>query len=181
MVTLLGLERERVNDAVDAAAAHGVAQVANLNCPGQIIITGSLSAIDWLATHAKEFGAMRAIKLKVSGAFHSRLMVPAGERLEELLQGVAISQPHTTVVSNVTAKPIGTASEIRGLLVQQLTSPVLWEDSMRFLLARGTRSFLEVGPGRVLAGLMGRIDPSAETRSIRTPADIEPAEDDDAD
>jgi [acyl-carrier-protein] S-malonyltransferase len=176
MVTLLGLERERVNDAVEAANVHGIAEVANLNCPGQIVVSGSVSAIDWIAKHARDFGAMRAIRLKVSGAFHSRLMQPAGERLARALQEAAISQPHVPVVSNVTAKSVRSAAEIRGLLVDQLTHPVLWEDSMRFLLARGIRQFAEVGPGKVISGLLGRIDPTADVRCIGAPADIEPPE-----
>jgi [acyl-carrier-protein] S-malonyltransferase len=176
MVALLGLDRERVNDAVEAANDHGVADVANLNCPGQTVVSGSLGAMDWVAKHAKDFGAERAVRLKVSGAFHSRLMAPAGERLGRVLREVAISQPRLPVVSNVTGKFVRSAAEIRGLLVQQLTSPVLWEDSMRFLLASGTRRFVEVGPGRVLSGLLARIDSSAETRSIQKPADLVEAE-----
>ncbi|MFP4057897.1 MAG: ACP S-malonyltransferase [Candidatus Brocadiia bacterium] len=175
MITLLGLDRERVNDAVEAANEHGVAEVANLNCPGQLVISGSHPALQWLSRRARDFGASRAIRLKVSGAFHSRLMAPAAERLGRLLGEVAISQPHGKVVSNVTAEPIRTASEIRDLLVRQLTSPVLWEDSMRFMLAGGVRRFVEVGPGKVLTGLMGRIDPGVAACNIQTPADLGPA------
>lgn len=169
MLTLLGLERARVNEAVEAANAYGVAQVANINCPEQVVISGATDALEWLAQRAKDLGAMRAIRLKVAGAFHSRLMAPAAERLGRELEGVAISQPKAAVVSNVTAKYIRSASEIRELLVRQLTSPVLWEDSMRFLLAQGVRKFVEVGPGRVLSGLLGRIDPTAERRNIDSP------------
>jgi len=176
MVTLLGLERERVNDAVEDANHHGIAQVANLNCPNQVVVSGTNSAIDWLVKHARDFGALRAIRLTVSGAFHSRLMQPAGERLARALQDVAISQPHVPVISNVSAKSVRSAAEIRGLLVDQLTHPVLWEDSMRFLLSQGIRQFAEAGPGKVLAGLLGRIDPSADVRSIGAPSDIEPPE-----
>jgi [acyl-carrier-protein] S-malonyltransferase len=176
MITLLGLDRERVNDVLEAANEYGYAQAANLNCPGQVVISGNGGALEWLAHRAKDFGAARAIRLKVTGAFHSRLMAPAGERLARLLQEVAISQPRTPVISNVTAKFVRDAAEIRGLLVQQLTSPVLWEDSMRFLLAQGVRRFVEVGPGKVLTGLLGRIEPSAQKRNIQAPADVEPPE-----
>jgi [acyl-carrier-protein] S-malonyltransferase len=173
MAVLLGLDRERVNDALEGASAYGVAEVANLNCPGQIVISGNNGAIQWLAQHAKDFGASRAVRLKVSGAFHSRLMASAAGRLAAALEEVPISQPKTPVVSNVTAKHVRSAAEIRGLLVDQLTRPVLWEDSMRFLLAQGIRRYVEVGPGNVLTGLLGRIDPGAETRNIQAPADFE--------
>ena len=175
MVALLGMDRERVADAVEAARAHGAADVANLNCPGQIVASGSEAAMEWLLHNARSFGAQRAVALKVSGAFHSRLMAPASERLQQALAEVAVMQPRSPVVSNVTAKFIRTASEIRELLVRQLTSPVLWEDSMRFLLSMGIRRFVEVGPGRVLRGLMAKIDKNAATASISTPQDIEKA------
>ena len=174
MITLLGLDRERLNDVLEGANAHGYAAAANLNCPGQIVLSGNNGALEWLAEHASDFGASRALRLKVSGAFHSRLMEPAGERLAQALQQVAISQPRATVIANVTAKAVRDAAEIRGLLVDQLTQPVLWEDSMRFLLAHGVQRFVEVGPGRVLTGLLGRIDPHVERRNIRLPADVEP-------
>lgn len=173
MLTLLGLEPERVADAVAAANDLGVAEVANYNCPGQIVISGTAAALDWLAGRARDFGARKAARLKVAGAFHSRLMAPAGERLERALQEVAISQPKLPVVSNVTGKFIRSASEIRDLLVRQLTCPVLWEDSMRFLLAQGIRRFVEIGPGKVLSGLLKRIDPTTQTHKINAPADIE--------
>ena len=173
MVALLGLDRERANDALEGANEFGVAEIANLNCPGQIVASGSVPAMEWLARHAKDFGAVRAIRLKVSGAFHSRLMASASDKLSRALDEVAISQPHSPVVANVTAKFVVSAAEIRGLLVAQLTSPVLWEDSMRFLLASGIRQFVEVGPGRVLSGLLASIDGTVATRAIGAPADIE--------
>ena len=172
MITLLGLDRERLSDALERTNEHGLAQAANLNCPGQIVIAGANSALEWLSQHVKDFGAQRAIRLKVSGAFHSKLMGPASERLARALQDVAISHPRVPVVSNVTAKYVRDAAEVRGLLVSQLTSPVLWEDSMRFLLAEGVRRFVEVGPGKVLTGLLGRIEASAKCLNIDSPAAI---------
>jgi len=180
MITLLGLDRERVNDVLEGGNEFGYLAAANYNCPGQIVFSGNNGALEWLAERGKGFGASRAIRLKVSGAFHSRLMAPAGERLADALTRVAISQPRAAVVSNVTAKPVVDATQIRGLLVDQLTNPVLWEDSMRFLLAGGLRRFVEVGPGRVLTGLIGRIDPHLARRNIRVPEDIEPPDDWDA-
>jgi len=172
MVAVMGMDRERLNDALEGANEFGVAEIANLNCPGQVVVSGSVAAMDWLARNARNFGAERAMRLRVSGAFHSRLMAPASDRLSRALAEAAISQFHPTVVSNVTAKPVVSAAEVRGLLVRQLTSPVLWEDSMRFLLATGVRRFIEVGPGRVLSGLLAKIDPTVEARNVEVPADI---------
>lgn len=174
MVTLLGLDRQRVNDVLDGANEHGYAVAANYNAPGQVVFSGTNGALEWMVAHAKDYGAMRAVRLRVSGAFHSRLMEPAADRLADALNHVGVSQPRTAVISNVTAKPVTDAAEVRGLLVDQLTRPVLWEDSMRYLLANGLRQFVEVGPGRVLTGLLGRIDDRAETRNIQAPQDIEP-------
>ena len=179
MITLLGLDRERVNDVLDGANHHGYLASANYNCPGQIVFSGNHGAIEWTAQHARDFGASRAIRLKVSGAFHSRLMEPAGERLAETLTRTPISQPRGLVIANVTAKPVIDATQIRQLLVEQLTNPVLWEDSMLFLKARGVRRFVEVGPGRVLTGLLGRIDGSLGTRNIREPGDLAPPDEGD--
>jgi len=175
MVAVLGIDRERLNDALEGANEFGVAEIANLNCPGQVVISGSLPAMEWLAKNARNFGAERAIRLKVSGAFHSRLMAPASDRLSRALAEVAISQPHAPVLANVTAKFVVSAAEVRGLLVQQLTSPVLWEDSMRFLLAMGVTTFIEPGPGGVLTGLLAKIDNSVRTCTIQVPADLEKA------
>lgn len=175
MVAVIGLEPERVGDLVEAARSHGIADAANLNCPGQVVLSGSDGAMEWVLKNARSFGAQRAVALKVSGAFHSRLMAPASEKLREALNEVAVMQPRSPVVSNVTAKFINTASEIRDLLVRQLTSPVLWEDSMRFLLSMGIRRFVEVGPGRVLSGLLARIEKSATTACINSPEGIEKA------
>jgi len=172
---VIGLERERVGDLVEAARSRGTADAANLNCPGQVVVSGSEGAMEWVLKNARSFGAQRAVALKVSGAFHSRLMAPASDKLREALNEVAVMQPRSPVVSNVTAKFINTASEIRDLLVCQLTSPVLWEDSMRFLLSTGIRRFVEVGPGRVLSGLMGRMEKSAATACINSPEGLEKA------
>lgn len=173
MVALLGMNRERLNDALEGANEFGVAEIANLNCPGQVVVSGSLAAIEWLVKNAKNFQAERAIRLKVSGAFHSRLMASASEKLSKALSAVPIYQLRAPVVSNVTGKYITSVAEIRDLLVRQLTSPVLWEDSMRFLAASGVERFVEVGPGKVLCGLLAKIDPTLKARSLEVPADIE--------
>lgn len=173
MVAVMGCVRERLNDALEGANEFGVAEIANLNCPGQVVVSGSATAMDWLAKNARNFGAERAIRLKVSGAFHSRLMSSASDKLSRALAEVAVSQPHAPVVSNVTGKFVISATDIRSLLVQQLTSPVLWEDSMRFFLAGGIARFVEVGPGTTLKGLLAKITESAKCCPLQTPADLE--------
>ncbi len=173
MAAVLGIDRERLNDALEGANEFGVAEIANLNCPGQIVVSGSVAAMDWLVKNAKSFHAERAIRLKVSGAFHSRLMASAREKLTRVLSEVAIYQLRAPVVSNVTGKFIASVAEIRDLLVRQLTSPVLWEDSVRFLAAGGVERFVEVGPGKVLSALLAKIDPTLEARSLEVPADLE--------
>lgn len=173
MVALLGIDRQRLTDALEGANEFGVAEIANLNCPGQVVVSGSVAAIEWLARNARNFHAERAIRLKVSGAFHSRLMASASEKLSRALAEVPTYPFRAPVVSNVTGKYIQSVAEIRDVLVRQLTSPVLWEDSVRFLAAGGVARFVEVGPGKVLCGLLGKIDPTLEARSIEVPADIE--------
>ncbi len=173
MVAILGIERERLNDALEGANEFGVAEIANLNCPGQVVVSGSALAMDWLVRNARNFHAERAIRLKVSGAFHSRLMAPASEKLARALAEVPLYPMRAPVVSNVTGKFVLSPTEIRSILVQQLTSPVLWEDSVRFLIAGGVEHFVEVGPGSVLTGLLAKIESSVKGYNIQTPADLE--------
>ncbi|MBM4040187.1 MAG: ACP S-malonyltransferase [Planctomycetes bacterium] len=173
MVAVMGCNRERLNDALEGAREFGVAEIANLNCPGQVVVSGSVTAMDWLARNVRNFGAERAIRLKVSGAFHSRLMAPASDKLSRALAEAAIYPPHAPVVSNVTGKFVTFATDIRSLLVRQLTSPVLWEDSVRFLLAGGIQRFVEVGPGAVLKGLLAKIDELVKCCTLQAPADLE--------
>lgn len=156
-----------LNEAACAEACReaGV-EIANLNCPGQIVISGEKSAIATACERAKARGAKRAVPLNVAGAYHSRLMASAQPKLEAALTGVAIRAPQALVVSNVTAQPHTTPEEIRRLLVAQVTSPVRWEASMRWLLAQGFQRFIELGPGTVLAGFFKRIDSSAQVLSV---------------
>lgn len=162
-----------LNEAACAEACReaGV-EIANLNCPGQIVISGEKSAIAAACERAKARGAKRAVPLNVAGAYHSRLMAGAQPRLEAALAGLAVSGPGTTVVSNVTAQPHTTPEEIRRLLVAQVTSPVRWEASMRWLLAQGFQRFIELGPGTVLAGFFKRIEPSAQVLSVNDAASL---------
>jgi [acyl-carrier-protein] S-malonyltransferase len=132
--------------------------VANLLCPGNIAVSGSQAACQRVAALAEAAGAMKGIPLAVAGAFHTKLMEPAVERLRKVLSGVKLQKPRIPVISNVDARPHDDPDEIRELLVQQVCSPVRWEDSQRYLLDTAEiTQFYEIGPGRVLAGLLKRI------------------------
>jgi [acyl-carrier-protein] S-malonyltransferase len=155
----------------EACREAGV-EIANLNCPGQIVVSGEKSAIAKACGLAKTRGAKRALPLNVAGAYHSRLMAGAQPKLDAALVGVTISAPKATVVSNVTAQPHTTPEEIRRLLVAQVTSSVRWEASMRWLVAQGFQRFIELGPGTVLAGFFKRIEPSAQVLSVNDAASL---------
>jgi [acyl-carrier-protein] S-malonyltransferase len=158
MVSVLGLERAQVEDLCERARQGETLRIANLLCPGNIVLSGTNAACERLAEMAPAAGAMKAVPLAVAGAFHTPLMAPAADRLREALAVAQFTRPTITVVSNVDAQPHDDPDEIRELLLKQLVSPVLWEDSMRYLLAAGYDQFYEVGPGRVLRGLLKRME-----------------------
>ena len=159
MVSILGLDLEKVQALCNEARGPGeILQVANHLCPGNIAISGSNSACERAAALADKYGAMKAVPLAVAGAFHTPIMQPAVERLTKALAGVPLHKPQRPVISNVDAQPHDDPEQIRDLLIQQVVSPVRWEDSMRYLLGQGFSTFYEIGPGRVLRGLLKRID-----------------------
>ncbi|MEZ6066610.1 MAG: ACP S-malonyltransferase [Planctomycetaceae bacterium] len=156
MVSVLLLDVEQVRAIRDEASSVGIIELANYLCPGNTVLSGVTAACE-KAVELTEAKGGRPIPLAVAGAFHTSIMKPADERLAKALEGVAIQPPRIPVVSNVDARPHSDPEEIRGLLVQQVLSPVRWEDSMRYMLDQGIESFYEVGPGKVLTGLMKRI------------------------
>lgn len=158
MVSILGLERVQVEELCERARGDDVLEIANLLCPGNIVISGTNAACERAAEMAPALGAMKAVPLAVAGAFHTPVMRPADERLAAALARVPMSKPKIPVVSNVDGLPHDDPEEIRQLLIRQVLQPVRWEESMRYLLARGFDQFYEVGPGRVLRGLLRRID-----------------------
>ncbi len=160
MISVLGLDRARVEEALKGQGDVGL---ANLNCPGQIVISGENGALEKAAARCKELGAKRTLPLKVAGAYHSVVMRPAQEQMQRELAAVAISRPRIPVVANVNARPMSDPEEIRAALATQICSPVLWEDSIRSL---GAAKYFEFGPGRVLAGLIRKTDEKAEVVSI---------------
>jgi [acyl-carrier-protein] S-malonyltransferase len=167
MVSLLGLELTKIEELCQQARQPGeVLQVANLLCPGNIVVSGHKSACERVAELATAAGAMKTIPLSVAGAFHTPLMQPAVERLTAALASAKLNQPRIPVVMNVDAQPHDDPEAIRDLLVRQVCSPVQWEASQRYLLAQGFDTFWEIGPGRVLRGLLKRIDRKAACEGV---------------
>ena len=158
MVSVLGLELDKVERLCDDARRDEILQVANHLCPGNIAISGHKGACGRAIELAPAAGAMKAISLTVAGGFHTEIMGPAVSQLKEVLESATLNAPRIPVVSNVDALPHSDPKEIRDLLMKQVVSPVQWERTMRFLMAEGVETFYEVGPGRVLRGLLKRID-----------------------
>ena len=168
MAAVLDLAVDKIKE---ICAASG-AEIANLNCPGQVVISGKSESIDKAVLLCNEAGAKRVILLEVSGAFHSSLMAEAAEGLREALGKAKIGAPIVPVISNYTALPQDKTSQIIENLVNQVRSSVRWEDSMRFILSKGVTNFNEFGPGKVLKGLMRKIDSAAQVKNVEKAADI---------
>ncbi|MBL4952648.1 ACP S-malonyltransferase [Neobacillus sp. OS1-32] len=167
MAAVLGLERDKLLAVTEEVTASGSpVALANLNCPGQIVISGSKTGVELAGGKAKEAGAKRVLPLEVSGPFHSPLMKPAATQLREVLDGLEMHDARIPVVANVTAEPINSAAEIKDQLIEQLYSPVLWDDSVRKMIAMGVDTFIEIGPGKVLSGLIKKIDKTVTAYSV---------------
>ncbi len=172
MAALMGPSAEQVR-ALCAAAAEGEAlSPANFNGGGQLVISGAKAAVDRAIARAKDFGAKRAVPLQVSAPFHCALMEPAAARLAEELAKVSFHDPRVPVVTNVEAEPNREGSRIQDLLTRQVTAPVRWEESVQRLAAMGVRRAVEVGPGKVLAGLVKRISKEIEVVNVETPDEV---------
>ena len=169
MAVVIGLDEAPTRE---VCAEAGVT-LANLNCPGQIVISGKADKIAKAVELAKAKGAKRAIPLPVAGAYHSPLMAGARQKLQAELARVKFSPPVVPVISNVTGQPHGNAAEISARLVEQVTSSVLWEKSMRHLLAQGFTRFIELGPGTALSGFMRRIDKNVQMLNVADVAGLE--------
>lgn len=172
MAAVLGLDRAKVDEAC-ASVGSGYVASANYNCPGQIVISGEAKAVEEACEKLKEAGAKRALVLAVSVPSHSRLMDPASERLKERLGEVGISAPSVPVVANATAGEVTEPGAIAGALVRQLNGPVLWEDSVTAMVRAGVDTFIEVGPKKVLSGLIKRIEGSARILNVEDPESLE--------
>jgi len=173
MAAVVGLDPATLADLCKEASADGIVQCANFNSPGQIVISGSVSGVRKAMELAKARSAKLVKELVVSGAFHSPLMQSAREALTAALAETTIHNATIPVYANVTAGPVQKAEEIRTLLAQQLTSPVRWEESVRNMIIKGVQAFIEIGPGKVLQGLVKRIDASVSIRGIDTVRDLQ--------
>ncbi|AIQ35558.1 MULTISPECIES: ACP S-malonyltransferase [Paenibacillus] len=169
MAAVLGAEREALAVLCqNVSDESGVVELANVNCPGQIVVSGSQEGVNGVVQRVKEAGGKRAIPLEVSGPFHSSMMRAAADRLAEELKKVTFNTPNVPVIVNVTASPVTDPEEIRELLVRQVYSPVLWQDSIEWLIADGVDTFVEIGSGSVLAGLIRKIDKTVKVININT-------------
>ncbi len=165
MAALLGMDRQEVEEICKQASNGEVLTPANFNCPGQIVIAGHTKAVERAIELVKQRGK-KAMLLQVSAPFHSPLMKPAGMRLREVLEKISIQSFKTPVVSNVEARANTDSERVKPLLVDQVSSPVRWEESMRWMIEEGIERVLEVGPGKVLSGLMKRIDPNVAIGNV---------------
>jgi [acyl-carrier-protein] S-malonyltransferase len=169
MAAALGAGRQELAAlCAEVSSSVGTVELANLNCPGQIVVSGTKEGVAAVAERGKEAGAKRVIPLEVSGPFHSSLMKPAAEKLAEVLAALPVAAAEVPVVANVTARPVTEPEDIRRLLVEQVYSPVLWEDTVTWLIGQGVDTFIEIGSGSVLAGLIKKTDKGVATYSLNS-------------
>lgn len=173
MAALLGVNREVAEKVVEKAAEGEVCQIANDNDPLQVVVSGSKTAIDRVIALGKEFGVRRAVQLPVSAPFHCALMQPAADAMAIALNEVEMKPPSVLLIANVRASPLTDPGEIKRSLVEQVTGTVRWRECVTYMTANGVTDFYEVGSGKVLAGLVKRIDKTANATSLQTLADIE--------
>jgi len=173
MAAIIGLSEEDVWSICRQASIHGIIQPANFNGTDQIAISGEIKAVEKGVELAKEMGAKRAILLEVAGAYHSELMRSAQDKFRDVIENLEVRKPSVPVVANVNAQPISDPSQIKKLLIDQITMPVLWHQSMERMYKEGVRSFVEIGPGRVLQGLLKRSFKDTKGLGIDKLADLE--------
>lgn len=169
MAAVLAMDAAVIEETI--ADIEGV-QIANYNCPGQIVISGKKEAVEIACEKLKEVGAKRTIMLNVSGPFHSRMLTGAGEKLGEVLEQVEVHTPQIPYVANVTAQYVTDAAEVKPLLTKQVSSSVRWEQSVRTMLADGVDTFVEIGPGKTLSGFMRKIDRTVKVLNIEKLDDV---------
>ena len=172
MTAVLGLEREKLQQACDGASSLGVVQICNYNCPGQLVIGGEKAAVDRAGELAKELGAKRCMPLKVSGPFHTALMKPAGDALAEHFGTISFGEMAFPVYFNCKGAPMGEGDTIPALLERQVQSSVYWEDTIRAMEARGIDTIVEIGPGKTLSSFVKKTAPSIKTYNIDTAEDF---------
>ena len=170
MSAVLGMTAEEIHEVIDPLEN---VQVANYNCPGQIVISGTLDALELAAEKLKAAGARRILPLNVSGPFHSYLLEEAGNKLGECLKNIPVHEPRIPYVANVNAKYVRTAAEVKPLLTKQISSSVRWQQSVEAMIADGVDRFIEIGPGKTLAGFIKKIDRNVTVINIEKVEDLE--------
>jgi [acyl-carrier-protein] S-malonyltransferase len=173
MAAIIGLPRERVEEIRDGAAAAGSLALANVNAPSQIVLSGEEQAIARAIELAEEAGAQRVVRIQVGAAFHSGLMEPVATRMSQAADEIHWRDPQIPIALNATGRIVRTADEVRDGLVAEITSPVRWVECVQALLEAGAGTFLELGPGRVLAGFVRQIEPGADVFSADSPARLD--------
>ena len=161
MAAIIGLDEEKVREACNESSGIGVVEPANLNCPGQIVIAGEVKAVEAACEKSKEKGALKAIMLTVSGPFHTSMLKPAADKLEEELKNISINEPVIPVITNVTGEVVESKEQIKPFLKNQVMSTVLFEKSIRTMMDMGVDTFVEIGPGKVLSGFVKKINRKA--------------------
>lgn len=175
MAAILGLATEKAEEACQVARSIGIVQVANYNCPGQVVISGVKAALEGACQKAIELGAKWVIPLEVSGPFHTELLNPATKKLAEELKTITFKEPRIPVISNVTAQVMKDAAEAADLLPQQVKSPVLWEKTIRVMLDSGVDTFVEIGPGSTLRGFVKKIERKVNLLNVEDMASLNEA------
>ncbi len=173
MCAILNLSEDKVREACEEAKAYGIVEPANFNCPGQIVIGGEIKSVDEAARLAKEKGALKTLDLAVSAPFHTSMLKPAAERLRTELESITIADQQIPVISNVNAEFIDSTGKIKELLYQQVMSSVLWEQSIRNMIAAGVANFVEIGPGKTLSGFVRKVDRSLKVYNVENMASLE--------
>ena len=173
MTAVLGLDREKLEQACEQASSLGVVAIANYNCPGQLVIGGHQAAVDEAARLAKEMGARRCMPLKVSGPFHTPLLKPAGDALAEKFKGETFGEMQVPVLFNCLGREMGPDDTIPALLERQVQSSVYMEDTIRRLAELGVDTIVEIGPGKVLSGFVRKTTPEIKTYAVETVADVQ--------
>jgi [acyl-carrier-protein] S-malonyltransferase len=176
MAAILGADLQTVQEACDEAAQNEICSPANINSPGQIVIAGHAAAIDRAIPILKERGAKRAVKLNVSAPFHCALMKPAQDRLAADLEEISFADLTVPVITNVDAKPVNRGADARESLVRQVSSPVRWLESVEFLINQGVQTFIEIGPGKVLSGLVRQINRDVRCVNVEDAASLHSAQ-----
>jgi [acyl-carrier-protein] S-malonyltransferase len=175
MAAIIGMDRERVIECCEKASFLGVVEAANFNCPGQIVVSGHIPAVEKACEYAKEMGARRTVMLPVSAPFHSSLLKPAGDKLQSELEKIHIGTPLIPIVANVTAQVIDSPAEIAELLIKQVSHPILWEDCVRNMGYMGVKIFIEMGPGKALSGFVKKINKESTVLNVEDLSSLEKA------